>query len=69
MMKNYINPDIKISMFYVEKISATDATITELPEGYLLSIPQMGTEVTNAINKAQRSISANVSFQDAIKFR
>ena len=68
-MRKYINPDIKISMFYVEKISATDATITELPNGYLLSVPTYSDAIQGVIDNAQKSVSANVSFQDAIKFR
>ena len=68
-MKNYINPEIKLSMFHVEKISATDATITELPNSYLLSVPTYSDAVQGAIDSATKSVSANVSFQDAIKFR
>ena len=68
-MKKYINPDMKISMFYVEKVSATDATITELPQGYLLSMPTYSDAIQGVIDNAQKSVSANVSFQDAIKFR
>lgn len=69
-MKNYINPEMNISRFYVENIRATDVpTLTELPGGYLLSIPEYSTQVLNKIDGAQQSVHANVHFQDAIKFK
>lgn len=67
-MKNYINPDIQISKFYVERVSATNAT--PLPTiDVLLSIADYGTKIADTIESTQNNVSANVNFQDAIKFK
>ncbi len=67
-MKNYVNPNMTISKFNVERVSATNTT--PLPTiDVLLSIADYGTQITNTIEKTQNAVSANVSFQDAIKFR
>lgn len=66
MMKRYTNPDIKISKFYVERISATEPLPTI---DVLLSTADYGANITNTITNTQNAVSANVNFQDAIKFR
>lgn len=66
-MRTYINPEMKITKFDGENVTAT---ATELPTINPMSvIPNLGSNVQNAINNAQQSVQANVDFQDAIKFR
>lgn len=69
MMKHYVEPKLVVSKFRDERISTTALGPTPTPDASLLSIPTMGTNVTNSMNKATNSVQGNVSFQDAIKFR
>lgn len=69
-MKKYVEPKIVISKFELECVSTTAALeATATPGIDVLSIPTMGTGVTNSMNKATNAVQGNVSFQDAIKFR
>ena len=60
MMKKYISPEIKISMFDVECVSATDVTV--------LSQPVYGNNLNNYIQNKQNSVQKNLDFNKAIEF-
>ncbi len=68
-MKNYINPEMKITKFYSELISTT---ATPLPTIDPLSVATMGSGVSDAIggiDGAQQAVQGNVNFQKAIEFK
>lgn len=62
MIKKYISPEIKISMFDVECISTTDGAAT------VLSQPVYGNNLNNYIQNKQNSVQKNLDFNKAIEF-
>lgn len=61
-MKQYIKPEVKISMFDMESVSA-DANV-----GTALSQPAYGQNLNSFINNNNNAVQRNLDFNKAIKF-